>query len=564
MSKSAPKAPDYTAAAQAQADSSREVTEQQTWANRPTINTPFGSQTWDVTPKWDPSTQQYLNTWEQNTTLTPESQAALDSQMRLTQGRSDLAEGLLGRVQDEYGEPMDWSQFQQLASTPQANNYGTQGLPEFGSTPEVPNYDVNALPGRGQQLQGNDYQSMLANLPNRGQGPGQEQYTPEQIQRSLDTSGLQSVDPSQRYYGSAGDAIYNQFSSRAEPQFTRDTDALRTQLYNQGLREGDEAYDREMVKLRQSQNDARQQASYQATIGSGQEASRMHGMDLGTRGQQFGERSSIGAFANQAAQQALNQQLGIGGQRFAQGMEGAQFADSQRQAALGEQFGAADRGFSEQQAGADQSDAQRAAALQEQLGVGSQRFQQQSAAAGMNDTRRQQAGQEQLAFGQNRFAEQMQAANFQNQGRQQQIAEEMQRRGFSLNEIQALLSGQQVNMPNMPGFNSASRSEGNQALTAANMQGQAALDSFNAQQQGLQGLMSGISGGAMMFSDRRLKKNIRRVGEHDKGYPLYRFEYKWEPPHDGHIGVMADEIDPRYVFRDSSGYLKVDYGLLNA
>ncbi len=499
MSKSTPKAPDYAGAAQAQADSSREVTEQQTWANRPTINTPFGQQTWSVTPQWDPSTQQYLNTWEQNTNLTPESQAALDSQLRLTQGRSDLAEGLLGRVQDEYGEPMDWSQFQSLANTPQANQYGSSGLSDFGQTPDVPNYDAGALPGRGRQLQGSDYQSMLAGLPSRGQGPNQETYSPESIQRSLDTSGLQEIDPSERYYGNAGDAIYNQFASRAEPQFTRDSDSLRTQLYNQGLREGDQAYDREFEKLRQSQNDARQQASYQATIGAGQEASRMYGMDLGTRQQQFGERSTGGAFANQAAQQALQQQLGIGGQRFSQGLAGGQYADSQRQAALGEQFGAADRGFSEQQAGANQSDAQRQAALAEQLGIGAQQFQQQSSAAGMNDTRRQQQAQEQLAFGQNRFAEQMQAANFQNQGRQQQIAEEMQRRGFSLNEIQALLSGQQVGMPNMPAFNNASRAEGNQALTAANMTGQSQLDAFNAQQQGLQSLFGGITRLGMGF-----------------------------------------------------------------
>jgi hypothetical protein len=112
MSKSTPKAPDYTAAAQATAESSRDVTEQQTWANRPTINTPFGQQSWDVTPTWDPSTEQYLNSWTQNTNLTPEAQQALDSQLALTQGRSNLAEGLLGRVQEEYGAPMDWSQFQ--------------------------------------------------------------------------------------------------------------------------------------------------------------------------------------------------------------------------------------------------------------------------------------------------------------------------------------------------------------------------------------------------------------------------------------------------------------------
>src|SRR5690606_6038886 len=99
MSKNAPDPPDYQAAAQEQAQSSREVTEQQTWANRPTINTPFGQQTWEVTPVWDPATNQYINTWTQNTNLTPESQAALDAQMDITMGRSNLANSMLGRVQ---------------------------------------------------------------------------------------------------------------------------------------------------------------------------------------------------------------------------------------------------------------------------------------------------------------------------------------------------------------------------------------------------------------------------------------------------------------------------------
>jgi SOS response regulatory protein OraA/RecX len=37
----------------------------------------------------------------------------------------------------------------------------------------------------------------------------------------------------------------------------------------------------------------------------------------------------------------------------------------------------------------------------------------------------------------------MSSANYQNQLRQQQIAEDMQRRGYSLNEINAILTGQQ-------------------------------------------------------------------------------------------------------------------------
>jgi DNA-binding transcriptional MerR regulator len=426
MSKQTPAAPDYTGAANAQAQSSREVTEQQTWANRPTINTPFGQQTWEVKPTWDPSTGQYLNSWTQDTNLTPQAQSALDAQMNIQQGKSNIAQGMLGRVQNEYSQPMDWDHLTQLADTPQ-----------------------------GQQIHGNN-------------------YSPEDIQRG--------VGDTPDYIKSAGDAIYGQWSDRQEPLMAQQKDQMRTQLYNQGLKEGDQAYDAEMRKLENQQSDARQQAQYQATIGSGQEAQRMQGMDV-TQGQ----------FHNQASQQALQQQLGIGGQQFNENMQ---------------------------------------------------------------------------AGGQN-FNQGMQSANYQNSLRQQQIAEDMQKRGFSLNEINAILNGQQVSMPNMPGFSQANASQAAQYNQAAQNQGQYALDAFSAQQQQMNSLMSGAGSAAMMFSDRRLKKDIQPMPENYDWPPYikwYSYHYVWESDEDPyHIGVMADEVEniPGVVHVDPvTGYKMVDYGRL--
>ena len=97
------------------------------------------------------------------------------------------------------------------------------------------------------------------------------------------------------------------------------------------------------------------------------------------------------------------------------------------------------------------------------------------------------------AFGQNQAANQqnygqmMQGSAYANQIRQQQMTEEMQKRGFSLNEINALLSGQQVQNPQMPNFNTA------QAATPAPIY-QGAVDSSNAKQAGQQAAISGITG----------------------------------------------------------------------
>jgi hypothetical protein len=88
--------------------------------------------------------------------------------------------------------------------------------------------------------------------------------------------------------------------------------------------------------------------------------------------------------------------------------------------------------------------------------------------------------------------------------------------------------------------------------------------SFNKQEK------AGISGGDVLsligglagISDRRLKKNIRRVGDHPRGIGVYEFSYLWSD--ERHVGVMADEVAgvlPGAVI-DLGGYFAVDYGKL--
>jgi len=86
--------------------------------------------------------------------------------------------------------------------------------------------------------------------------------------------------------------------------------------------------------------------------------------------------------------------------------------------------------------------------------------------------------------------------------------------------------------------------------TGANPNYQSAGQAF------LGGAMSGASLGAS-FSDRRLKRNIERIGTTPAGYPWYRFEYLWGEPGEG---VMADEVPSDWVVQHPSGYAMVDYG----
>ena len=98
-------------AAEIQGKANREVTEQQTWANRPDQYNPWGTVKWDSEQVYDPTTQQYVNKWTQYETLNPEIQKSLDSELGLQQGRTDLASQMLGRVGQEIGTPMDWGKF---------------------------------------------------------------------------------------------------------------------------------------------------------------------------------------------------------------------------------------------------------------------------------------------------------------------------------------------------------------------------------------------------------------------------------------------------------------------
>ncbi|NOT21014.1 MAG: tail fiber domain-containing protein, partial [Sideroxydans sp.] len=67
----------------------------------------------------------------------------------------------------------------------------------------------------------------------------------------------------------------------------------------------------------------------------------------------------------------------------------------------------------------------------------------------------------------------------------------------------------------------------------------------------------------LAISDRRLKKNIKRIGTHHLGIGLYEFDYVWG---EHAVGVMADEVKlvrPEAVIHRPDGYDMVDYSKLD-
>jgi len=110
-------------------------------------------------------------------------------------------------------------------------------------------------------------------------------------------------------------------------------------------------------------------------------------------------------------------------------------------------------------------------------------------------------GRNQLKFNQalganaQNYDQMMRGSQYANQIRQQQLTEAMQKRGFSLNEINALMSGQQIQAPQMPTFTGASGAAPAPVYQAGVDQG-----NYNAATDPMAGLMGlgGTLGGAYL------------------------------------------------------------------
>lgn len=100
------------------------------------------------------------------------------------------------------------------------------------------------------------------------------------------------------YATKAGDAAYQQYINRNQPLQKTALDEQKTQLYNQGLKPGDAAYDTAMKNLENQQSDANTQASLGATQFGVQGGAAMQGEDL-----------AAGNFQDQTRQQQISEDL---------------------------------------------------------------------------------------------------------------------------------------------------------------------------------------------------------------------------------------------------------------
>lgn len=307
----------------------------------------------------------------------------------------------------------------------------------------------------GQSLQG---QVDTSGLPALSGGPGLLGH----VQTGLDYSGAPAVPTDfNAATKQAQDAVYNQATSRLDPQWQNAQNDLDAKLANQGIVQGSEAYQRAQDEFSRQKNDAYNQANYSA-IGAGDALqNQLYGQALAGRQQAVGETNAQGAFANDAQAQ--------------------------------------------------------------------------------------------------QYAQALQNANFGNQARSQGLSEQSQLQMLPLNELNALRSQSQVQMPT---FGQVPQTQVQPTNVSGNV-----WQAYNANAANANNFMNGLfslaGAGITAASDRRLKRNIRAIARTVHDLVVYEFEYLWSPIKQ--VGVMAQdvlEVRPEAVVTDPSGYLLVNYGNL--
>ena len=185
-----------------------------------------------------------------------------------------------------------------------------------------------------------------------------------------------------------------------------------------------------------------------------------------------------------------------------------------------------------------------------------QQFDQTAAAQQANNQAQEAQFQAGLASGQ-----------FTNQARSQAIQEQDYFKNQPLNMLNALRSGNQVQMPTFGNVTAGAQIGAEPIYQATADQYQAAMDTYKTKMASFGGLLGGLgslgSAAIPLFSDRRLKQGIKHIGRLANGLKVYAYTYIWGGAEQ--IGVMADEvakIKPQALGPKVLGFQTVHYGAL--
>lgn len=174
--------------------------------------------------------------------------------------------------------------------------YGTQLVSYDGDVPTVRQTLTPTAQKTLEAQQGVDLS--LSNLAQKGTGIASNvldkpfSFGGPDVQTSLDLSNVAKIPVN------AGMTGQEAIMSRLEPSLARQRTSTETNLINQGLRPGTEAYDNAIRSLGEQETDARTQAVLQGL-----------NLDIGANAQGYNQALQTGQFGNTAQQQALAQAI---------------------------------------------------------------------------------------------------------------------------------------------------------------------------------------------------------------------------------------------------------------
>jgi hypothetical protein len=443
--------------------------------------------------------------------LPEEAKAALKSQQTVQRDLANLGVQAVGTAKSKFDQPFKYTGPDIQTS-----------LGGYGQVQNAPNLEAYGRAGAGVSAQPIDYGPRMGQYGLAQAGPSAGQFGMQeggvqgpQLQTSLDTGGQIERGPQMGQYGyaqggpggpqlqgrldtsqlaampiNAGMTAQNAIMSRLQPQLQAQRAQLETQLANQGLVRGGEAYNAAMATQSLKENDLLTQAALQGL-----------NLDMAARQQGLGEQQALGGFANQAAlsqfgagQQAAQAQNAAMQQNYAQALATAQQGNAAQQQAFQQRVQSGEFGNQAQlasfNANLQNQQARNQAAAQNfaQSQAANQAYNQavqQNMAMGMSVAQAQNAASQQL-FGQNMdiqglynaalsqnqqtalaqmqaqnaaqnqaFNQALQAGQFGNTAAQQALQQQLGLYNQPLNQIAALMSGTQIQMPQFQSYGGA-------------------------------------------------------------------------------------------------------------
>lgn len=476
-------------------------------------------------------------------TLNPQSQQTLDAQMRVQTALANLGQTGANNAQSVLNTPFS-PNLPAIQNTvaPSGNiqsfiqGYNPVNISDVQTGLKADQYGLARA-----NTQANTYglasQDVNANTYGLAQG-----YVP--LQKSLDTSNLTQMPTN------AGINAQQAILSRLNPTIEAGDTSFKQALANQGLAPGTVAFDNAMRNREMSKNDLYNQAALQGI-----------NVDMLARQQGLNELNTVGTFGNQAQLAGAGLYNSAVGQNFGQGLA----ANQLKNASVAQNFGQGVTADQLYNSAVGQNFNQALAAQQANNAAQAQQYGQNLGAGQFANTAQAQQ------YGQN-----LNNAQFNNQAVQQSLAQQSALRSQPLNEILGLMGGSQIQLPQFQGYQGASVAAA-PSYNAVQQQYQAALGQANAQNAANNNSTSGLfslgssalmaptgtfAGLAGLFSDRRLKTEIKQIGVADNGLNIYSYKYVWGGP--TQLGYMADEVEkimPQAV-GESNGYKTVNYGMI--